>query len=145
MKALTLLFALLFSVAAGAQQMPHGTIYGNKPNSAGAMDASKVEAFMGKKIRITATLTGKIAKVTNTKGGWFDLQGANGKIIKAHFQKAGINIPASLAGHNVIAEGIASKEFIADDHQHLAGNVKPQKNNISDSLSFAVTGLEVDK
>jgi hypothetical protein len=145
MKALTLLFALLFSAAAGAQQTPHGTIYGSKPNSAGAMDASKVEAFMGKKISITTTLTGKVAKVTKTKGGWFDLQGANGKVIPAHFKTAGINIPENLTGHTVIAEGTISKEPIASDHQHFAGDNQTQNKNASGKLSFAVTGLEVDK
>lgn len=145
MKALTLLSALFFSVAAGAQQMPHGTIYGTKPNSAGMMDASKVEAFMGNKIRVTATLTGKVAKVTKAKGGWFDLQGANGKVIPAHFKTAGIDIPENLAGHTVIAEGIVSKQFVADDKQHLAGDSQTQKNKTSGGLSFEVTGVEVEK
>jgi hypothetical protein len=143
MKALTLLFSLLFSVAAGAQQISHGAIYGNKPSSGGAMDASKVEAFMGRKVRITATLTGKVAKVTNTKGGWFELQGANGKPIPAHFKTAGINIPQSLAGHTVIAEGIVAKQFDASDRQPMSGQT--QKETPNGGLSFEVTGLEVEK
>lgn len=143
MKALTLLFALLFSVAAGAQQMSHGTIYGTKPNSAGAMDASKVKAFMGNKVRITATITGKVAKVTKTKGGWFELQGADGKVIDAHFKTAGINIPGSLSGHTVIAEGTVSKQFDASDRQPMSGQT--QKETPNGGLSFEVTGLEVEK
>lgn len=145
MKTLTLLFALLLSVAAGAQQMPHGTIYGNKPSNGGAMDASKLQAYMGNKVRVTAVLKGKVLKVTKTKGGWFQLQGANGKVIEAHFKDAGINLPASLAGRQVIANGIVSKQFIADDHQHLAGDSQTQKNNSSGNFSFEVTGLEVEK
>lgn len=145
MKALTLLFALLFSAAVWAQQIPHGTIYGTKPNGAGAMDVSKVEAFMGNKPRISTSLKGKVIKVTNTKNSWFKLEGANGKVIQAHFKVEGIAIPASLNGHMVIAEGVVAKQFAADDHQHFAGDNKPQKNNASGSLSFEVTGLEVDK
>jgi hypothetical protein len=143
MKPLTLLFVLLFSIVAGAQQLPHGTIYGTKPNSAGAMDASKVGAFMGNKIRVNTTLTGKVVKVTNTKGGWFELAGTDGKVIQAHFKTAGINIPQSLAGRYVIVEGTVDKEFVASDKQPMAGNT--QKDNSSHGLSLEVTGLEVDK
>src|ERR1700761_3306768 len=99
MKALTLLSALLISTAALAQS--HGTVYGTRPNSAGMMDASKVEAFMGNKPRVSTTVRGKVIKVTNPKGGWFELAGTDGKIIKAHFKTMGINIPESLTGHYV--------------------------------------------
>jgi hypothetical protein len=145
MKALTLLFALLFSVAVRAQQMPHGKTYGTKPNNAGMMDASKVSAFMGNKVRVSTTLRGKVVKVTNTKGGWFELEGTDGKIIAAHFKTADVTIPASLAGHYVIAEGVVAKQFVADDKQHLAGDTKTQQKSNTGSLSFEVTGLEVDK
>lgn len=144
MKALTLLFALLFSLAVRAQQMPHGTVYGTKPNSAGMMDASKVEGFMGNKPRISTTLKGKVIKVTKTKGGWFELQGANGKVIEAHFKNIGVNIPAGLVGHEVIAEGVVAKQFVADDKQHLAGSNGQQTKSNTGSLSFEVTGLQVD-
>lgn len=144
MKALTLLFALLISAAAGAQQTTHGTIYGNKPNGAGAMDPSKVQAFMGNKIRVTATLKGKIVKVTKAAGGWFELAGADGKVIQAHFKTAGINIPESLAGRYVIADGIVSKQLTADAMQHHPGDTKAKESS-SGGLSFEVTGLEVDR
>ena len=144
MKALTLLFALLFSVAARAQQTPHGTVYGSKPNVAGMMDASKVEAFMGNKPRISTTLRGKVIKVTNTKGGWFELAGTDGKVIAAHFKVEGITIPASLNGHYVIVEGVVAKPLTADDMQHHPGDTGA-KSSASGGLTFEVTGLEVDK
>jgi hypothetical protein len=143
MKAPTLLFALLFSVAAGAQQLPHGTTYGTKPNSAGMMDASKVEAFMGNKPRVNTTVRGKVIKVTNPKGGWFELAGTDGKVIQAHFKNIGTNLPKNLVGHYVIVEGTMAKQFDASDKQHMAGNT--QKGDSSQGLSFEVTGLEVDK
>lgn len=144
MKALTLLFALVISVAAGAQQTPHGTIYGTRPSSAGAMDASKVAAFMGNKPRVNAVMKGKIIKVTKAAGGWFELAGTDGKVIQAHFKTAGINLPQSLAGRYVIAEGTVSKQFTADAMQHHPGDTKAKDSSTS-GFSFEVTGLEVDK
>jgi hypothetical protein len=145
MKLLTLLFsALLFSFAAGAQQIAHGTWYGGHPSTVGMMDASKVQGFMGNKIRISTTLRGKVLKVTNTKGGWFELDAGNGKMIDAHFKTYNVNIPMSLAGHYVIAEGVVSKQLVADNGQHMAGNTKPDQK-VSKNLTFEVTGLVVDK
>jgi len=144
MKTLTLLSALLFSLAVRAQT-PHTMVYGTKPNSAGMMDASKVNDFMGNKTRVSTTLHGKVIKVTKTKGGWFELDAGNGKIIGAHFKTYDITLPMSIAGHYVIAEGIVSKQFVADSNQHLAGdNTKQQKDQPSQNLSFEVTGLQVE-
>jgi hypothetical protein len=143
MKSLTLLFALFISVAAGAQQLAHGTVYGTKPNSAGMMDASKVNAFMGNKPRVTTTLSGKVVKVTKSTGGWFELAGTDGKVIQAHFKNIGTNLPMSLAGHYVVVEGTLAKQFDSSDKQPMAGNT--QKDNTPNSLSFEVTGLEVDR
>jgi hypothetical protein len=144
MKTLTVLSALLFSLAVKAQQ-PHKMVYGTTPNSAGMMDASKVNAFMGNKPRVSTTLKGKVLKVTKTKGGWFELAAGNGKMIDAHFKSYDVTIPTSLAGHYVIAEGVVSKQFVADDKQPLAGQTKPQQKDMpSQNLSFEVTGLEVE-
>ena len=98
---------------------------------------------MGNKPRVSTTLRGKVVKVTNPKGGWFELAGTDGKIIQAHFKTAGINIPESLVGHYVIAEGTVAKQFVASDKQPMAGST--QKDDSSHGLSFEVTGLEVDK
>lgn len=145
MKTLTLLSALLFSLAVRAQQMPHAKIYGSQPSSVGMMDASKVNDFMGNKTRISTTLKGRVIKVTKTKGGWFQLDAGNGKIIDAHFKTYDVTLPMSVAGHYVIAEGVVSRQFVADDKQHLAGgNGKQQKDQPSQNLSFEVTGLQVE-
>lgn len=115
------------------------------------MAATKVEAFMGKKTRISTTITGRVIRVTRQKGGWFELDAGSGKIIAAHFKNYNINIPADLAGRRVIIEGVAAKQFIADDLQHLAGDTvvgKKQhkvKTNPKRELTFEVKGLLVDK
>lgn len=114
------------------------------------MDASKVEAHMDKKTRISVTIKGKVLKVTQPKGGWFEIDAGNGKIINAHFKNYDVTIPFELKGKYVIADGVAQKQFIADDQQHLAGDTatgKKQhsfKTNPKEKLTFEVSGLMVE-
>ncbi len=113
--------------------------------------ATNLEAYMGKKTRISTTITGKVVKVTKPKGGWFEIDGGNGKIIAAHFRDYNVTIPTNLTGKKIIAEGIAQKQFIADDMQHLAGDTVTGKKshtiktNKNQRLTFEVTGLLVEK
>jgi len=92
-----------------------------------------------------------VIKVTKTKGGWFELDAGNGKIINAHFKDYAVTIPADLKGRTVIIEGVAQKQFIADDGQHFAGDTVTGKKqhsvnaNPKQSLTFEVSGLMVDK
>ncbi|HEY8929865.1 MAG TPA: DUF4920 domain-containing protein [Mucilaginibacter sp.] len=151
MKTLSIIAGLLFSISAFAQTpLPHGTVYGLKPDSGAMQNASRLEAFMGPKVRISTTVKGKVLNVTNPKGGWFTIDAGSGKVITAHFKNAGINIPAALKGKTVIAEGVASKQFIADDGQHFAGdtmNGKKQHKVNADAkhrLAFEVRGLMVE-
>ena len=146
--------AVLLSTSVLAQQhtpLPHGMIYGQKPDTVAMMDATKVEAFMGKKTRISTTIAGKVTRVTRQKGGWFEVDAGNGKIIAAHFKNYNVTIPTDLVGRRVIIEGVAAKQFIADDLQHLAGDTvigKKQhkvKTNPKRELTFEVKGLLVDK
>jgi hypothetical protein len=154
MKIFLFLFTLLFSAPSFAQKhtpLPHGMVFGIKPNTTAMMDASKTETYMGKRTRISTTLRGKVIKVTNPKGGWFDLDAGNGSIIAAHFKDYSVNIPTDLQGRTVIIEGVAQKQFIADDLQHLAGDTvtgKKQHHVTVDPkrrLTFEVKGLFVDK
>jgi hypothetical protein len=154
MKYLLLIPALFFYRAAIAQNhtpLPHGMVYGKKPDTTAMVNAWKVEAYMGKKTRINTTLRGRVIKVTKQKGGWFELDAGKGKVIAAHFKNIGINIPAGLKGKIVIVEGIAEKQFAADDMQHFAGSTgggKEQhqlKTDPKRKLVFEVTGLMVDR
>jgi len=105
---------------------------------------------MDTKTRISTTIRGRVIKVTKPKGGWFELDAGKGKIITAHFRNIGINIPVELKGKIVIVEGVAEKQFIADDLQHFAGDTvvgKKQhtvKTNPLRRLTFEVKGLMVD-
>jgi hypothetical protein len=86
--------------------------------------------------------------VTEPRGGWFEMDAGNGKIIAAHFKVFNITIPQNLKGRTVIAEGVAQKPFIADDKQHYAGgdanNKKANKIKPKQRLIFEVTGLRVE-
>jgi len=153
MKVISFLFAFFYSAISFAQHtpLPHGTVYGIKPDTVAMVDASRVEAFMDKKIRISTTIRGKVIKVTKSKGGWFELDAGKGKVIAAHFKRYNINLPTDLKGRTVIVEGVAAKQFIADDLQHLAGDTvtgKKQhkvKTNPRQRLTFEVKGLLVDR
>lgn len=154
MKASYLLFALLFSIPAFAQQntaLPHGVIFGVKPDTTTLIDAAKLETFMAQKTRISIAIRGKVIKVVKQKGGWLNIDAGAGKIIPAHFKNSNIKIPAALKGHTVIVAGVSEKLFIADDQQHFAGDAstskKQQKVKVNPKyrLSFEATGLMVDK
>jgi RecJ-like exonuclease len=153
MKTTFLLLALLFSLTVFAQKhvpLSHGTVFGDKPDTTGVMDASKVEDFMDKKTRITVAIKGRVTKVTKTKGGWFQLDAGKGRIISAHFKNYGINVPVSLAGHTVVLDGVAAKQFIADDLQTFAGDTvngkKQHKVNTDPKrrLTFEIKGMMVE-
>jgi hypothetical protein len=154
MKVFASLVFLFISITVQAQKtapIPHGMIYGQRPDTVAMLDATKLEAFMGDKTRISTTVMGKVTRVTREKGGWFELDGGKGKIIAAHFKNYDITIPGALAGRSVIIEGVAAKQFIADDLQHMAGDTvvgKKQhqvKINPKRGLTFEVKGLFVDK
>jgi len=129
----------------------HGKIFGSKPDTTGVMAASKVEDFMDTKVRISVAVRGKILKVTKEKGGWFTLDAGNGRTIAAHFKNYAVTIPAALAGWTVVLDGVAQKQFIADDQQHYAGDTvkgKKQsqvKTNPKRRLTFEVSGMILDK
>jgi hypothetical protein len=149
-----IIFILLVFTGGGIAQkhtpLPHGMAFGQKVNTQDAMPASKVEAFMGNKSRISTTLTGKVLTVEKEKGGWFDLDAGNGKILKVHFKNYDVTIPKDLKGRSVIIQGVAQKLFIADDLQHFAGDTvkgKQQHNvkvNSKQRVEFEATGLLVN-
>jgi hypothetical protein len=154
MKAIALLYITLlpvFFLSQQQSQLAHGTIFGTKPSMVSMVDATKVEAYMGKKVRISTTIRGKVIRVTKPKEGWFEIDAGNGKVIDAHFRLYNITLPLDLKGRYIIAEGIAQKQFIADDMQHMAGDTatgKKQHNiktNPKQRLTFEVKGLMVDK
>lgn len=154
MKYRLLLLCTCFTLTAAAQRhtpMPHGMVYGARPDTTQVIPAWRVEAFMDKKVRISTTIRGRIIKITKPKGGWFELDAGKGKIITAHFKNYSTNLPAALKGKIVFVEGVAQKQFIADDLRHFAGDTvrgKQQhtvKTDPKRRLTFEVKGLMVDR
>lgn len=152
MKILAAITAILLSANVFAQTpLPHGMVFGAKPDTTAMLPASNIEAFMGKRTRISATIKGKVLKVTRPKGGWFIIDAGMGKKIRAHFKNYKINLPRDLQGRTVIIEGVAAKQFVANDRQHYAGDtvIKKKKQRVKANpkqpLSFEIKGLMVYK
>src|SRR5476651_1632672 len=148
MKPCILIILMYMYSPATAQALPHGTIYGDKPTKIEVVAATNLEIFMGKRTRISVTVWGMVTRVTKTRGGWFELDAGRGRIISAHFKTYNITIPINLKGHKIIAEGVAQKQFIADDMQHFAGD-KPKKTGepipkAKPRITFEVKGLMID-
>jgi hypothetical protein len=139
------------SIAQKKAALPHGMVFGDKPKGIAPVPATKIETFMGKKIRQTTAIKGKIINVTKEKGGWFEMDAGAGKIIAAHFANYNITLPKSIEGRTVIIEGVAQRQLIADDLQHFAGDTvtgskqHKAKVNPKQRITFEVRGLMVDK
>lgn len=149
MKVFTLIIALFINTIITAQPLPHNMVFGQKPSTTGLIMAPKLEAFMGKRPRISVSISGLVTLVTKTKGGWFDIDAGNGNVITAHFKNYNITIPANLKNHYIVAEGVAAKQFIASAGQHFAGdkaNAGHQNQAVKKQIiTFEVKGLRVDR
>jgi hypothetical protein len=152
MKAIIILFAFLVpSFLFTQKHTPHGAVFGKKPSTVAMQNASAIEVYMDKKTRISTTIRGRVIKVTRPKGGWFQIDAGKGKVIAAHFRDYNITLPEDIKGKYVIAEGVAAKQFIADDMQHLAGDTVTGKKshtthtNKNQRLTFEVKGLLIER
>ena len=146
MKKILFIASLIYTIAAFAQHtpLPRGTVYGIHPEGAGIVFADNLAKSMDQRITIVTSIKGKVLKVTKQNGGWFTIDGGHGTVIYAHFKDYRVTIPTDLAGHIILADGIATKQFVADDSQHLAGDkVKQAKDNPKQTLKFEVSGLMV--
>ncbi|TSD64784.1 DUF4920 domain-containing protein [Inquilinus sp. KBS0705] len=150
MVTLLLILCGLYSYAQRHTPLPHGMVFGNKPNNIGPVPSSKIEDFMGKKIRVSTAIIGKITKVTKEQGGWFEMDAGRGRTISAHFKNYNIHLPVAIEGRTVIIEGVADRKLTADDLQHFAGDTVThtkqhrQKVDPKRRIIFEVRGLMVD-
>src|ERR1700710_734550 len=110
---ITIFLIAAFLTGYSQANLAQGKIYGSRPDTTGVMAASNVESFMDKKPRVIVDIKGKVLNVTRRQGGWFDIDGGNGKIIHAHFTTYKVTIPMALKGKTVIADGVAETQFIA--------------------------------
>jgi hypothetical protein len=149
MKLLSLICFLFISVTPAQQAIPHGMVYGHKPSRTGLILATNLEKYMGKRTRISASVSGRVTLVTKSKGGWFDVDAGGGRIITAHFKDYTVTIPKSLKNRYIIMDGVAQKKMIADDSQHYAGGSDSRQHTMKANplqlLMFEVRGLMVTK
>lgn len=144
---LLIAIGLFLSCSVFAQQaLPHGMVFGTKPDTARAMDASQLREYMGSKKRISTVLKAKILKVTAEKGGWFEIE-AGKRTLTAHFKDYGVTLPKEIAGRTVIIDAVAFRRFMADDSQHYAGDTTTYKTDekLRRRVSLEVKGLMVYK
>lgn len=149
MRLFILLICLGINAYAQHTPLPHGMVFGEKPDTAIVLAASQVEKLMGKKPRISTTIKGKVINVKKEKGGWFELDAGTGKIILAHFKNYDVILPQGLEGRTVIIEGIAFRQFTPanrlsqrSDTAKTTGGTRKKDNVI---LAFEVSGLIVYK
>lgn len=123
--------AMIISPVQKKVALPHGMAFGQKVDNLQGMRADKLEAFMGKMIRISTTITGMVIQVDTPKGGWFRMDAGNGKVIAVHFRDYGMILPKELKGRTVMVQGVAQKL--------LNGKVDPKRK-----LTFEASGLMVE-
>lgn len=146
MKSLCTIVCLAAVLSASAQpKTAHNMVYGRKPDTKQMMQATQVENYLGKRTRISTTLQGRMIKVTNPRGGWFDMDAGNGHTISAHFSDPKVNLPVMLKGKTIIAEGVIQKQLTPDEGQHFAGggSQKHEKVDPNRMLTFEVKGMRV--
>ena len=115
--------------------LPHGMTFGKKVNERQNMPATKLEAYMGKRTRISTTILGKVIQVDTPKGGWFRMDAGSGKVIRVHFTDYKVIIPKELRGRTVMIQGIAQRQFM-DNNQV---KIDPKQK-----LTFEASGLLVE-
>ncbi len=126
---------------------PKGKIYGEKVDVKTAHPIGDLEAYFGRRTSITTTISAKVVDV-DKDGKAFTLKDNKGKLVTVHFLKAAYMVPPSIKGKNVLIDGVISKQFIADNHQHFAGSNDKmdkthQKNNNSGQFDIAANGVQL--
>ena len=126
---------------------PNGKIYGEKVDVKTAHPIGDLETYFGRRTSITTTISGKVVDV-NRNGESLTLRDIKGRPVSVHFMKAGFKFPQNIRGKNVLIDGVISKQFVADNHQHFAGanagvDKTHQKNNNSGSYDIAARGVQL--
>jgi len=126
---------------------PHGKIYGEKVDVKTAHPIGDLDAYFGRRTSVTTTISAKVTDV-DKNGSSFTVKDIKGRQVSVHFMKAGYTVPQSINGKNVLIDGVISKQFIANNHQHYAGSnagvdKTHQKNNDSGNFEIAARGVQL--
>lgn len=142
-----LLFIPLYLTAQKRVPLPHGMVFGVKPEVVNLQQATNIRSYLGNRSRISAVIVGRVLRVTKPKGGWFDMDAGKGQVIGVHFKNYNITLPVELKGKEVIIAGTLTRQFIADDKQKYAGENPAQHRTLTNpkELMFEATGLYVNR
>ncbi|MVN21230.1 DUF4920 domain-containing protein [Mucilaginibacter arboris] len=126
---------------------PHGKVYGEKVDVKTAHPIGDLESYLGRRTSVTTTISGKVADV-DRNGDFFTIRDNKGRPVTVHFKNAGYKLPQNIRGKMVLIDGVISKQFVANNHQHYAGSNSGmekthQQNNNSGTYQIAARGVQV--
>lgn len=127
--------------------VPKGQIYGEKVDVKAAHPVGDLDTYFGRRTSVTTTISGRVVDV-DREGGYLTIRDKKGRPVTVRFAKTGYRLPPSIKGRNVLIDGVISKQFVANNHQHYAGSnagmeKTHQKNNNSGSYAMAARGIKV--
>lgn len=127
--------------------VPKGKIYGEKVDVKTAHPIGDMESYLGRRTSITTTISGRVVDVDRS-GDSFTLKDNKGRPVTVMFNKTGFKFPSSLRGRTVLIDGMISKQFIANNQQHYAGNNSGmekthQKNNNTGGYTMRARGVQI--
>ncbi|NQZ77610.1 MAG: DUF4920 domain-containing protein [Ekhidna sp.] len=140
MKYLLLVFVLFACTSQTEKFSKHGEEISSE-------DALTTEDFLGKVSdeEQTFKVRGVIEEVCQMKGCWMVLQNDQGANIRVTFKDYGFFVPKDISGREVIVEGVANKEILAEDvAKHYAEDGgKEYDESMRDAVTFVAKGVLV--
>lgn len=126
---------------------PHGKVYGEKVDVKPAHPIGDLETYFGRRTSITTTISAKIVDVDKS-GNFFTVNDNKGRPVTVRFKDIGYKLPPGIKGKTVLIDGVISKQFIANNHQHYAGSNSGiekthQVNNNAGTYAMAARGVQV--
>ena len=165
MKKLVLIFAVVFSTVAFAQDQEKkmgppegnalvGDVYGAQV-SAKAQKSAISTADLNKKLKKSKKLenvavTGKVTEVCDKKGCWMTIETDNNEKFFVKMKDYAFFVPTALQGKNVVLEGTAETKIISvNEQKHYAEDAKKSQAEIDaittpqEEIRFVATGIKV--
>jgi len=136
MKKLAFCISILFSAILINAQAPTGkatpgTIYGEKVESANAMEAQKLPSMLNEKDTIKVKLQAKVLDACASKGCWMTLKLDDKTTAMVKMKDYAFFVPQDIIGKTVVVDGISYiKTTSVDDLKHYAEDAKKSQKEI---------------
>lgn len=126
---------------------PKGKVYGERVDVKTVHPIGDLDNYFGRRTSVTTTISAQITGVDRS-GDFFYVKDNKGRPVTVRFKNAGSKIPQNIKGKKVLIDGVISKNFIANNHQHYAGSntgmdKTNQKNNNSGTYEMAARGVQL--